>query len=96
MSVGMQAAATGAVGANPTNSTPHARGRAAMQSWGEEAADRASAAGESADARFVQQPDGSVLNRATVSKWGLKIGEVTLKISPRPAKASPLPRAPLS
>ncbi len=42
------------------------------------------------------QPDGSVLNRATVSKWGLKIGEVTLKISPRPAKASPLPRAPLS
>ena len=60
MSVGMQAAATGAVGANPI-STPHARGRAAMQSWGEEAADRASAAGESADARFVQQPDGSVL-----------------------------------
>jgi hypothetical protein len=42
------------------------------------------------------EPDGSVLNRAIVSKWGIKIGEVTLRISPRPAKASPPPRAPLS
>lgn len=42
------------------------------------------------------EPDGSVLNRAIVSKWGVKIGEVTLRISPRPAKASQPPRAPLS
>lgn len=42
------------------------------------------------------EPDGSVLNRAIVSKWGFKIGEVTLRISPRPAKASPPLRAPLS
>jgi hypothetical protein len=33
------------------------------------------------------QSDGSALNRAVVSKWGLKVGEVTLKISPRSAKA---------
>ena len=30
------------------------------------------------------QPDGSVLNRATVSKWGLKIGEVTLQMRRAP------------
>ena len=42
------------------------------------------------------EPDGSVLNRAVVSKWGVKIGEVTLRISPRPAKASQPQRAPLS
>ena len=42
------------------------------------------------------EPDGSVLNRAIVSKWGVKIGEVTLKISPRPAKASRPQHAPLS
>ena len=32
--------------------------------------------------------DGSVLNRAVVSNWGIKVGEVTLKISPRPATVS--------
>ncbi len=41
------------------------------------------------------QQDGSVLNRAIVSKYGFKIGEVTLRISRRPATASlrlPAPR----
>jgi hypothetical protein len=32
---------------------------------------------------LVLQPDGSVLNRAVVSKWGFRIGEVTLVISPK-------------
>ena len=42
------------------------------------------------------EQDGSVLNRAVVSKWGVKIGEVTLRISPRPATISQPPRAPRS
>ena len=34
------------------------------------------------------QPDGTVLDRAVVSKLGVKIGEITLKISRRPEAAS--------
>jgi len=34
------------------------------------------------------QPDGTVLNRAVVSKLGVKIGDITLKISRRPEAAS--------
>ena len=35
------------------------------------------------------QPDGSVLNRAVVSKLGVKVGEITLRIS-RPLRAAGL------
>src|SRR3954452_11408753 len=40
------------------------------------------------------EPDGSVLNRAVVSKLGVKIGEITLRISRRPATAFLQPPAP--
>lgn len=40
------------------------------------------------------QPDGTVLNRAVVSKLGVKIGDITLKISRRPEAASPQLHAP--
>jgi hypothetical protein len=40
------------------------------------------------------QPDGTVLNRAVVSKLGVKIGEITLRISRRPEAASLQQRGP--
>ena len=33
------------------------------------------------------EPDGSVLNRAIVSKFGVKVGEVTLRMRRVPAKS---------
>jgi len=35
---------------------------------------------------LVYEPDGSVLNRAIVSKFGVKVGEVTLRMKRSPAR----------
>lgn len=40
---------------------------------------------------FVATPDGHVVNRATISKFGLRVGAVELDIRPRAQDAEPTP-----